>query len=125
VIGIFKQKSPANIFILLVFGILIKLPMFIHPHVPISKAEDGIFYQAIINFLAKTGTANPILFPLIAFSLLYLQAIFLNSFINNQRMLSKATFFPGMAYLLITSLFPEWNYFSAPLLVNTIVLFIL
>jgi len=99
--------------------------MFIHPHVPTSKAEDGIFYHAVINFLAKTGTASPIIFPLIVFSFLYLQAIFLNSFINNQRMLSKATFFPGMAYLLITSLFPEWNYFSAPLLVNTIVLFIL
>jgi hypothetical protein len=30
-----------------------------------------------------------------------------------------------MAYLLITSLLPEWNYFSAPLLVNTILLFVL
>jgi hypothetical protein len=30
-----------------------------------------------------------------------------------------------MAYLLITSLFPEWNFFSAPLIVNTILLILL
>ncbi|MBK8608235.1 MAG: hypothetical protein IPN82_15990 [Chitinophagaceae bacterium] len=40
-------------------------------------------------------------------------------------MTNKDTYFPGMAYLLITSLFPEWNYFSAPLIVNTILLFVL
>lgn len=39
--------------------------------------------------------------------------------------MSRPTYFPGMAYMLITSLFPEWNYFSAPLIVNTILLFVL
>jgi hypothetical protein len=34
-------------------------------------------------------------------------------------------YLPGMTYLLITSLFPEWNYLSAPLIVNTILLFVL
>ena len=49
----------------------------------------------------------------------------LTRFINTQRMMSRPTYLPGMAYLLITSLFPEWNYFSAPLIVNTILLFVL
>jgi len=40
-------------------------------------------------------------------------------------MMTHSTWFPGMAYILITSLLPEWNYFSAPLLVNTILLIIL
>ena len=39
--------------------------------------------------------------------------------------MTRPGFLPGMAYLLITSLFPEWNYFSAPLLANTIFLFVL
>ena len=123
--GIFKQKTPANIFLLLVTGILIKLPMFTHPHLVAGKPGDGIFYAYIIKFLAPTGAANPVLYPLLAFSLLFLQALMLTRFINSQRMMNRPTYFPGMAYMLITSLLPEWNYFSAPLLVNTVLLFVL
>jgi hypothetical protein len=125
VIGIFKQKNPAIIFLLLLFGVLIKLPMFLHPHVMVIRPEEGILFRAILKFLEPTGKSFSSLYPLLAFSLLMLQAITLTRFINNQRMTSKPTYFPGMAYLLITSLFPEWNYFTAPLLVNTILLFVL
>jgi hypothetical protein len=37
-------------------------------------------------------------------------------------MLPKPNYLPGMAYMLLSSLFVEWNYFSAPLLVNTFLL---
>jgi hypothetical protein len=125
VIGIFKQKNPAIIFLLLLFGILIKLPMFLHPHVMVSRPEDGLLYSVILRFLEPTGKSFPSVYPILAFFLLIVQALILTSFINNQRMISKPTYFPGMAYLLVTSLFPEWNYFSAPLIVNTILLFAL
>jgi hypothetical protein len=39
--------------------------------------------------------------------------------------MTKPNWFAGMAYMLITSLVPEWNLLSAPLMVNTILLFIL
>lgn len=123
--GIFKQKNPANIFLLLVFGILIKLPMFVHPHVVVSKPGDGILYSSIIKFLTSAGKSNPVLYPVLAYSLIFLQALMLTRFMNGQRMMNKPTYLPGMAYLLITSLLPEWNYFSAPLLVNTVLLFVL
>ena len=124
-IGIFKQKNPANILLLLVFGVLIKLPMFLHPHTPVARPGDGVLFKAILKLLEPTGKSNPSLYPILAFGLLFLQAIMLTRFINTQRMMSRPTFFPGMAYMLITSLLPEWNYFSAPLMVNTILLFVL
>ena len=124
-IGIFKQKTPANILLLLVFGVLIKLPMFLHPHTTIGKPEDGVLFEAILKLAKPVAQSNSSFYPVIAFCLLFLQAIILTGFINKQRMMSKSTYFPGMAYLLITSLFPEWNYFSAPLIVNTILLFAL
>ncbi len=124
-IGIFKQKNPANIFLLLVFGVLIKLPIFLHPHVPELRASDGIFFKVILQFLEPAGRSAPVIYPVLAFSLIFLQAIMLTRFINNRRMMSRVTFFPGMAYMLITSLLPEWNYFSGPLIVNIILLFVL
>ncbi len=124
-IGIFKQKNPATLLILLVFGVLIKLPLFLHPHINPGRPQDGILFKAILNFLAPGSRSFPALYPVLAFVLLYGQAVVLTRFINTQRMMSRSTYLPGMAYLLITSLLPEWNYFSAPLLVNTILLFVL
>jgi len=125
VVGIFKQKNPGNILLLLVFGVLIKLPMFLYPHVPVPRASDGILFGEILKLLVPTGRSTPSLYPILAFGLLFLQALMLNRFINTQRMMSRPTYFPGMTYMLITSLLPEWNYFSAPLIVNTILLFAL
>lgn len=123
--GIFRQKSPANIVVLLAFGVLLKLPMFTHIHPPVLTEGDGFLYTTLLKGLKPAGSGGTILFPILAFILLYVQAILLNQFVNNQRMMSHATWFPAMAYLLITSLLPEWNYFSSPLIVNTFLLYIL
>jgi hypothetical protein len=125
VIGIFKQKNPANIFLLLVFGVLIKLPLFLHTNIIESRSSDSLLYKAILEFLEPTGKSFPALYACLSFGLLSLQAIMLTRFMNTQRMMNRSTWFPGMAYLLITSLIPEWNYFSAPLIVNTILVFVL
>lgn len=124
-IGVFKQKNPANILLLLVFGILIKLPVFLYPHVPVSRPADGALFNEILKFLQPTGLTFPALYPLLAFGLLFLQAIILTRFIMMQRMMNKPNYLPGMAYLLVTSLLPEWNFFSAPLIINSILLLVL
>jgi hypothetical protein len=125
VIGIFKQKNPANIILLLIFGVLIKLPMFLDPHVPVLSGGEGIIFREIMEFLAPAGKSSPVVYPLVAFGFLFLQSLMLTQFINAQRMMNRSNYFPGMAYLLITSLLPEWNFFSAPMIVNTLLLFIL
>jgi hypothetical protein len=125
VIAIFKQKNPANLIILLVVGILIKLPMFMKPHDPIVRPSDGILFEAIIRFFAGASKSSSLFYPFLTFGLLFLQAIIITRFINNQRMTNKPTYLPGLSYMLITSLLPEWNYFSAPLLCNTILLYVL
>lgn len=123
-VGIFKQKNPVNIFLLLVFGILIKLPMFSHPQVTEKGTGDGILFSALLDYLHQQKM-GPVIYPILAFALLYIQAIILSRFIAQHRMMNRSTYLPGMAYLLITSLFKEWSYFTAPLLVNTILLYVL
>jgi hypothetical protein len=125
VTGIFRQKTPANIFILLVFGGLIKLPLFLEPRIPVSKPQDTILYKSILDFLEESGKNMPVIYSGLAFGLLFLEAVLLTLFMNRQRMMSHSTWFPGMAYMIITSLVPEWNYFSAPLLLNVLMLLVL
>ena len=124
-IGIFRQKNPANILVLLFFGVLIKLPMFIHPHPATIQPKDGVLFHNILKLLEPAGKTNPIVYPALAFVLLFTQAISLTRLVNNFRMMSRPNYLPGMAYLLVTSFFPEWNYFSAPLLINSLLIFVL
>lgn len=106
-------------------GVLIKLPMFFHPHIPVAKAGDGILFKALLDFLQPYGEKAPAIYPVLTYILLFLQAMMLTGFINSQRMMNRPNYFPGMAYLLITSLLPEWNYFSSALIVNLILIWVL
>jgi hypothetical protein len=125
VIGIFRQKTPVNVILLLIFGLLIKLPMFLHPHATTIQEKDGILFHSILEVLQKTGSTTPIIYSILAFGLLFTQALTLNRIMNNDRMMNRSNFLAGLSYLMITSFFPEWNYFSSPLLINTIMILVL
>lgn len=118
-IGIFKQKAPGNIALLLVFGLLIKLPLFIAPRAAVVTPMDGKLYQWLG---AALQNQQPVVGSILAFILLYIQALQLTHMVNEYRMIAKPTFLPGMAFLLITSLLPEWSYLSAALVANTFIL---
>ncbi len=123
--GIFKANNPYNNFLLFVYGLVLKLPVFIYPIVPKPQQLDGIFYRAILKWLAAAGSTAPVIYSFIAFLLLYVQAISLNKILNDQRLLSRPNYLAGMSYLLITSLFTEWNVLSAPLIINTLLIWVL
>ena len=106
-------------------GILIKLPIFTDPTVPpASDPNHAVIYKEIIFFLKSISNNEAFVFALITYLILFTQALQLNSLINKNRMMQRVNFLPATAYLVITSLRPEWNHFSAPLLVNSIVLLI-
>jgi hypothetical protein len=121
VIAIFKQKSPGNVAILLLFGLLLKLPLFLYPKNIVASQVDGRLYQWLVSLLP---TGNAASYSVIAFILLYSQALMINYLVNEYRMITKGTYLPAMAYLLITSLLPEWNYFSSPTLANSFIIWI-
>ncbi len=119
-IGIFKQKAPGNVALLLILGLLLKLPLFLYPkYVPPTPA-DGRLYAVFTSWINSTGL--PFLSGVISFLLLYIQALIITGIVNEYRMTSRSNFLPGMAYILITSLLPEWSILSAPLFAVTFLL---
>jgi len=125
VIGTFKANNPYNNFLLFVYGLLLKLPIFLSPQVPQAKSLDGILYKGFLKILSPITVDIPVIFSFITFSLLFLQALSLNKLVNSQRMHQKPNYLTGMSYLLITSLFNEWHSLSAPLIVNSILIWVL
>jgi hypothetical protein len=105
VIGTFKANNPYNTFLLLIYGLLLKLPMFVHPFVPKPQQTDGFLFKGILIQLAVVGEKIPIVYPIITFILLFTQAITFNQLVNEQRLMQKANYLTGMSYLLVTSLY--------------------
>lgn len=123
--GTFKANNPYNNFLLLLYGLLLKLPMFLHPHIPQPQQLDGFLYKAFLQWMDPVAANFHILYSMIAFLLLYVQALTLNSLVNTQRLMQKPNYLTGMSYLLFTSLFTDWYYLSSPLIINTLLIWVL
>ena len=123
-VGIFKANNPFNIFLLFIYGLLLKLTWFIHPHIPIVQKTDGFLFREILEKLSKTGAQYPLVYPSITYLLLFTQALTFNKLINSEKMMQRANYLPAMSYLLITSLFNEWNVLTAPLVINTLLIWV-
>jgi len=121
----FRQKSPGNIIVLLFFGLLLKLPIFLYPKQIAATQNDEDFYQWLLSIINSFHQNNAVFCALLAFLLLYVQALMINYLVNENRLLTKQTFLPAMAYLLLTSLMPEWNYLTSPLVATTFIVWIL
>jgi len=124
VIGIFKQKNPGNALLLLVYALVLKFPVFIHHVLPVLHKEDNYLYRIIFNALDAFFHDSPIIFSIFTFLLIFTQATLFNRICNYQKILPKPNFLPGMSYILVTSLLPDWNHFSAPLLINSLLIWI-
>ena len=122
-VGIFKQKNPGNTLLLLIYGLVLKFPSFLHPRAPLASPGDHYLYTQVLNFLQALHLPL-ISYSLLTFALVFGQALLLNRICNAQKMIAKPTYLPAMAFLLINSLFIEWNQFSAPLLINTFLIWI-
>lgn len=109
---------------LFLYALLLKLEWFISPQIPVIQKSDGFLYNQIIAFIKPKFDGFPVIYSIIMFVLLYTQAISFNRLLNNRRLMQKPNYLPGMSYLLITSFFIEWNVLSAPMLINTLLIWV-
>ena len=121
-VGIFKQKTPVNSLLLLIYALILKFPEFLRPSPPLQQQEDHYLYTLLMKFLLPLQIPD-LLYTMAAFLILFLQATLLNRIFSELKMLPKPNFLAGMSFILLTSLFTEWNHFSAPLLINGLLIF--
>ena len=124
-IALFQKRSPVNVLLLLIFAVAVKLPLFLHPQLPKEQAQDAELYRWLVHTIAKSGTAGPLIFSVLTLLLFYTQALLLNYFFQQHKMVNRPTDLPGMSLLLISSLIPEWSYFNPALLVSLITMYLL
>ncbi len=123
-IGIFKANNPFNSFLLFIYGLLLKLAFFIHPPIPVIQKTDGVLFRGMLAKLGLLGAHFPLIYPVITYFLIFIQAVFFNRLINDQKIMQRPNYLPAMSYLLITSMFQEWNVLTAPLVINTLLIWV-
>lgn len=109
----------------MLYGFVLKLPLFLHPAVPQHEMLDGFLYKALLQWLAPAGAKAPVIYSVIAFLFLYIQAVSINGLVNSQRLMQKNNHLAGMCYLLMTSLFADWYQLSSSLIINTLLIWVL
>lgn len=123
-VGIFKANNPLNTFLLFIYGLLLKFSFFSHLPVLTEKKTDGILYKDLLLGLQTLSNNSSLVYNLITYLLLFTQAVSFNKIVNDQRLIQQSTYLPAMSYLLITSMFPEWNILSSALIVNTLLVWV-
>lgn len=123
-IGVFKQKNPGNAFILLIYALILKFPLFLHSPAPLRQVEDNYLYKLILQVLQPFAGDKGFVYGLLAFLLLFFQATLLNRVANSIKLFPKPNFLVGMSFLLVSSLLPEWNQFSSTMIVNGLLIWI-
>ncbi len=121
-IGIFKKKASTNALILFLYALVLKFSLFLHPFLPVLHAEDNYLYRFVLTILGALFGHAALPYSILSFIILFSQATLLNSICNYHKMLPHANYLPGMCYILVTSLLPDWGHFSAPLLINSIMI---
>lgn len=123
-VGIFRNFNPLGIIFLFFYGLVLRFAAFVMPQVPVPNEGDGFLYKFILSFLSPVGKSLPVMYSILAYLLVFIQAMMVNGLVNHYRMLSRSTFLPAMSYILVASLFPEWWEFSAALLINTLIVWV-
>ena len=119
-IRFFSGNNPLNVLLLFFLGILMKLPYFLQPVAAQSISTDGFLYLELLRLLQPAGAAFPALYPLLAYLLLFTQAVTFNGLINSQKLFATPNLLLAFSYLLLTSLVPDWNQLSSGLIINTV-----
>jgi len=115
----FRANNPFNTVLLFAYAFLLKFSWLNHPKAPVTKWIDGWAAQLLKPRIDHLLTSYPLLYSLIVYSLIVTQALMINRVVNQQRMMPKANYMAAMCYILITSLFADWNVLSVVLIAQT------
>lgn len=121
-LNIFRSFNPYSVFALFLVAIIFKLAFLVHPDMPYHVADSQYVWLKLSGFFESMLGHSAFLLTFFALVNIFGQAIYLNRIANTHHLFPKASYLPAMGYVLITSLFKDWNYLSAALISNWLLL---
>lgn len=114
---LFRKDQPISYILLFFYCLLLRIPAFISETnwAPLSTSA---FSDIVYNAIGYTSMAAQITGTL----LIFIQSIMINIMVNNNRITRENSFFPGLFYVFVMTMFPDFNYLSPALMANTFVI---
>jgi hypothetical protein len=116
VLQLIKNNNPFTVIILLILTLLLKLSVILHPHLPADLA-DFYLYNLLLHILNAVLHNSAFAYTILGVTMVFMQALYINRIAARHKLFSRPTYIPAFVYLLLTSLFPPWNYFNVTLII--------
>ncbi len=123
-INIIRNNSPYTVVLLFIFALIVKATSLIHP-VAVNAESGHIAYVAVLKIIKLITLGSNFALTLFNIIMLFIQALYLNSITVKHKLFYKPTYIPAYTYILLTSLFPPFNYFSEMVLLNWLFIYAL
>lgn len=113
-LSIFRTNQLLASILLGFYILLLRVPAHLfYEYAP--PTNHGLLADQIYQYIGHdTLTAQ-----IVAMLLLLIQAFYLNVLVSEHRLVQEVSLFPGLFYILVASLLPEFNYLSPILMANT------
>ena len=118
---LFRDKAVTNIFFLLVLVLAVHLHFFITPASVVALQDEGLIGIFLLKFIRPLNAS--ILFFLYI-TIVLLQAIRLNTALNNFRMFQQQHYTVAMSYILFSGFFVQWTNITPALVANSLITWI-
>lgn len=102
---------------LLPYTFLVRIESLIHIDQPSYASDLSPFISWVNEMIPSLFVQN-----LLACFLVFIQAVYINRIVVKHRMGIEITLWPGVVYILLCALIPQFTYLSAVLIANTFIL---
>lgn len=114
---LFKNNSPFTVIILFIFALLVKIEVLLHPMNP-GPVAGHFLYNYILRAMSLVFGHHGFIYSLLAVVLLFVQSLYLKSIATRHKLFPKYTYIPAFVYLLLTTIYPPFNFFNETILLN-------
>ena len=113
----FKQNKLFNSLLLLPYTIILRLNSFL------IDFDYQVYDENILSqYFYQLFSYNELALDITAILMVFIQGVFVNLIVIKNRLSTSINLFPGVFYILIVSLIPEFQYLSAELIANNFIL---
>ena len=118
---LFRTSSPYSVIALFLVAILLKLNYLIHP-VSIAALPDQVIWNSIVAQTLHIFGNAAFGFTFLGIINIVFQGIYLSRISWEFNLFPYDSYLPALSFILVTSLFPDWNYISAFSITNWFIL---
>jgi len=120
VLELFRKEQPVSYIFLLLYCLLLRLAVFFG-----ETNWKPLSTDPLSELIYRTVGFNNLTTNIIGTLLIFIQAVIIIAMVNKNKITRENSMFAGLFYILVVTLFPDFNYFSPALLANTAVILML